>query len=161
MIPQRFGAKKRLWYAAVDHGFSQIYRDLEREAESLGSDDLVVLRGLMARAIEVTASHPSVLRIINQEASIAGPRFDYLFDTYIKPARDFGEDWLAKLESQGRIKNTSVTLLYFLMSHGGGGLFAMPALASSLMDTDRLLKGADIRVQAEMVVDIIFEGIQA
>lgn len=159
LIPQRFGSKEALWYAAVDQGFGRLASDLKREAQALGSDELLVLRGLIVSFIEINALHPSLLQIINQEASQPGPRLDYLFETYLKPVRDFGEAWLIHLANGGRIKPISVTLLYFLMTHGAGGLFALPAL------TRRLDKGAkskmkkSVREQAERAVDIFFDGL--
>ncbi len=161
LIPQRFGSKKRLWFAAVDYGFGKIAEDLEQQAQSLGEDELLVLRGLIVRAIELNASHPSVLQIVNQEASRPGPRLDYLIKTYIAPGREFGDKWLSRLAEQGRIKPTSVTLLYFLMSHGAGGMFAMPALANSMSSMDTLLQHASVQEQAEMAADIIFNGLIA
>jgi len=159
LIPQRFGSKEALWYAAVDHGFGRLEKDLLREAKALGSDELLVLRGLILCFIEINALHPSLLQIINQEASQPGPRLDYLFKTYIKPVRDFGDSWLTRLADEGRINPVSVTLLYFLMTHGAGGLFALPAL------TKRLRRGVannnreSIRAQAESAVKIIFDGV--
>ena len=159
LIPQRFGSKEALWYAAVDHGFGRLEQDLLREAKALGSDELLVLRGLILCFIEINALHPSLLQIINQEASQPGPRLDYLFKTYIKPVRDFGDSWLTRLADEGRINPVSVTLLYFLMTHGAGGLFALPAL------TKRLRRGVannnreSIRAQAESAVKIIFDGV--
>jgi len=159
LIPQRFGSKERLWYAAIDQGFGRLASDLKRAALTLGSDELEVLRGLIVSFIEINAVHPSLLQIINQEATHPGPRLDYLFDTYIKPVRDFGEVWLAQLADEGRIKPISVTLLYFLMTHGAGGLFALPAL------TKRLDKGVartaklSVREQAIRAVDTFFDGL--
>ena len=156
LIPQRFGSKKRLWYAAVDHGFGRVSEELIREAKTLGTDDLLVLRGLLARSIEIYATHPSLLKIINREASQPGLRLDYLFDTFIKPVRDFGEIWLNQLIDQGRIRPTSVTLIYFMLTYGAGGLFTMPALTAKLNDGEETLSA---RAQAEMAVNIIFDGL--
>jgi TetR/AcrR family transcriptional regulator len=159
LIPQRFGTKKRLWYAAVDYGFGRITQELVREAENLGDDDLLILRGLIAHSIELNATHPSLLQIVNQEASQPGPRLDYLFNTFIKPARDFGEKWLDHLAAEGRIRPTSVTLLYFLMTHGAGGFFAMPELAGRLAAEPDSFSQLTPRQQAEMAVDILFDGL--
>jgi hypothetical protein len=98
------------------------------------------------------------LQVINQEASQPGPRLDYLFDTYIKPIRDFGEAWLTRLADEGHIAPTSVTLLYFLMTHGAGGLFAMPALTQKLENVAKKKTKASIRRQAEGAVSVIFDG---
>ncbi len=159
LIPQRFGSKEKLWYAAVDHGFGRLIQDLMQEAERLGSDELLVLRGLIASCIEMTALHPSLLQIINQEATQPGPRLDYLFAKYIKPIRDFGDAWLVRLAEEGRMAPVSVTLLYFLITHGAGGMFALPALTSRLGGSARELDSAGIREQAESAVNVLFDGL--
>jgi TetR/AcrR family transcriptional regulator len=159
LIPQRFGSKEALWYAAVDHGFGRLEKDLLREAKALGSDELLVLRGLILCFIEINALHPSLLQIINQEASQPGPRLDYLFKAYIKPVRDFGDSWLKRLADEGRINPVSVTLLYFLMTHGAGGLFALPALTKRLRRGVANKNKESIRDQAESAVRIIFDGL--
>lgn len=159
LIPQRIGSKENLWYAAVDHGFGRLEKDLLHEAQTLGNDELLVLRGLILSFIEINAMHPSLLQIIHQEASQPGPRLNYLFKNYIKPVRDFGDAWLIRLADEGRIAPISVTLLYFLMTHGAGGLFAFPAL------TKRLRRGVSnnakesIREQAQNAVNVIFDGL--
>jgi len=158
LIPQRFGSKKRLWYAAVDYGFARMTQELVLAGESMGEDDLLILRGLVARTIEIHAAHPALLQIINQEASRPGPRMDYLFETFIKPGREFGDKWLKRLAEQGRIRPTSVTLLYFMMTHGAGGLFAMPALAAQLQGGADDQNPLSVEAQAEMAVSILFDG---
>jgi AcrR family transcriptional regulator len=159
LIPQRFGSKEQLWYAAIDRGFGGLQKDLIKEAETLGSDELQVLRGLILSFIEINAQHPALLQIINQEASQPGPRLDYVFTTYIQPVRDFGEAWLTRLAEEGRIRPISVSLLYFLMTHGAGGLFALPALTERLgKKTGRRKKAAGLE-QAQEAVNAIFDGI--
>lgn len=159
LIPQRFGSKEALWYAAVDHGFGRLERDLLREAQALGTDELFVLRGLILSFIEINALHPSLLQIINQESSRPGPRLNYLFKTYIRPVRDFGATWLGRLADEGRINPVSVTLLYFLMTHGAGGLFALPALTKRLRRGGADKSSTSIRAQAERAVEILFDGL--
>ncbi|MFT4676530.1 MAG: TetR/AcrR family transcriptional regulator [Patiriisocius sp.] len=159
LIPQRFGTKKRLWFAAVDWGFGKLEEELVREGKSLGDDELVVLRGLFVKTIEIHAAHPALLQIVNQEASRPGPRLDYLFDTYLKPAREFGDQWMAKLVAEGRLKPTSGSLLYFLTIHGLGGLFALPALSERMADLDGDVRATSIREQAVLAAGIIFDGL--
>lgn len=159
LIPQRFGTKKQLWFTAIDHGFGRLQIDLMRKADSLGDEQLAVLRGIVAFFIETNARHPFLLQIINQEASRPGPRLDYLFDTYIKPVRDFGERWLDQLAAEGQISKVSVTVLYFLMTHGAGGLFALPALTSRLAGPGDPAHDDDIRAQSEQIAHILFDGL--
>jgi TetR/AcrR family transcriptional regulator len=159
LIPQRYGSKENLWYAAVDYGFGRLRNDLKREAKALGTDELLVLRGLMLSFIEINALHPSLLQIINQEASQPGPRLDYLFDTYIKPVRDFGERWLNYLVDAGRLEPISVSLRYFLMTHGAGGLFALPALTTRLGKGVKTKRKIPVRKRAEQAISVIFDGL--
>lgn len=159
LIPQRFGSKKSLWYAAVDYGFGAMTEELMREATALGEDDLDVLRGVVIRFIEINAAHPSLLKIIAQEASRPGPRLDYLFDTFIKPNRDFGQDWLESLAENGRIRPTSVVLFYFMLTQGAAGPFSMPALAARLSNGEDTSAELSIRAQAEMAANVIFDGL--
>lgn len=159
LMPQRFGSKKKLWYAAIDHGFGRLQNDLVREAQSLGDDELEVLRGLIGYFIEINALHPSLLQIINHEASQSGPRLDYLFDNYIKPVRDFGDAWLTRLAGQGRIAPISVSLMYFLMTHGAGGMFALPALSQRLTEGTKGYSPPTIKAQVDSAVRVIFDGV--
>jgi TetR/AcrR family transcriptional regulator len=159
LMPQRFGSKMKLWHAAIDHGFSRLQEDLEHEALSLGDDEVEILRGLIGYFIEANALHPSLLQIINQEASLPGPRLDYLFDRYIKPARDFGDAWLTRLAEQGRIAPVSVSLMYFLMTHGAGGMFALPELSRRLTTGARGYSPGTIKEQVENAVSVIFDGV--
>src|SRR4051812_45978949 len=52
LIPQRFGSKERLWYAAVDHGFGTLLIELLPVADDTYSDDVARLRAWMVRFIE-------------------------------------------------------------------------------------------------------------
>jgi TetR/AcrR family transcriptional regulator len=159
LIPQRYGSKEKLWYAAIDFGFGRQQEDLLAKAEMLGEDALLVLRGLIASFIEINAYHPSLLQILNHEASRPGPRFEYLFVTYIEPVRDLGEGWLTHLAEEGRVSPISVSLLYFLMAHGAGGMFAMPALNSRLTSEAARLNPMTVREQAEQAANVLFDGL--
>ncbi|MGZ4785613.1 MAG: TetR/AcrR family transcriptional regulator, partial [Acidimicrobiales bacterium] len=82
LIPQRFGSKERLWYAAVDQGFGTLRSDLLPVVVEDEPDDVNRLRSWMVRFVEANAARPALLRIINREASSPGPRFDYLYERY-------------------------------------------------------------------------------
>ncbi len=159
LIPQRYGTKQKLWYAAVDFGFEQLAAALDASSKALDPDDLVQLRGLIVRFIEINAQNPALMRIITQEATAPGPRLDYLFETYIDPVRKMGEAWLDKLVAEGRITHSSVTLMYFFMTHGAGGFVALPALTERFGE---IIPDGDpdaVHDWAERAVSILFEGL--
>jgi AcrR family transcriptional regulator len=159
LIPQRFGSKERLWYAAVDHGFGLLHLDLLTVIDEPLPDDLSRLRALVVRFVEANATRPALLRIINQESVSGGPRLDYLFTRYIEPVRQFGDTVLEQLHAQGRVQLQSAGIMYFLMTNGAGGPLIFPGLA------ERLGAGVDpadpkaVRAYAEHVVDVLFDGV--
>ena len=124
LIPQRFGSKEALWYAAVDHGFSVLAAAMVETAAEAGDVDVERLRAMVVRFVAANAPRPALLRVINQEASSPGPRLDHLFDHYIEPVRRFGDEVLAGLRAAGKVRTASVPLFYFLMTHGAGGPLA-------------------------------------
>ena len=158
-IPQRFGSKERLWYAAVDHGFGIVYRDLLSAFAEPFPDELSRLRALVVRFIEVNAQRPALLRIVNSEAVIGGARLEHLFREYIEPVRRYGEAVLAKLEARGEVRTASVGLIYFLMASGAGGPIVFPGLAERFgVGLDPSDPEAVHRLAVE-TVDVLFDGI--
>jgi len=159
LIPQRFGSKDRLWYAAVDQGFGTLLSDLLPVVMEDRPDDVDRLRAWMVRFVEANAARPALLRIINREASSPGPRFDYLYERYIEPVRAMGAAFLTDLHERGLVATDSVGLVYFLMTHGAGGPIAFPALAERLDDAVPPDDPEAIRRHAELAVAVIFEGL--
>ena len=159
LIPQRFGSKTDLWYAAVKHGFSHMNRELILEGERHGDDQLVIFRGLLVRAIELNALNPSLLRIINSESGQPGPRLDFIVKKFVGPAFDFMENWASKLEAQGKIRKPPPGLIYFLVNHGAGSLFVFPDLTTRLQKRTKKISPKTIHEQAEQVVSVFMEGL--
>jgi AcrR family transcriptional regulator len=160
-IPQRIGSKERLWFAAVDRGFgalalalAEVLIQVEEEA-----DDLARLRALVQRFIEANAARPALVRIISQEASAPGPRLDHLFDNFIDPVRIFGDELLGRLRAAGKVRSDSVSLVYFLMTHGGGGSLALPGLAARFGDALDPNDPEAVRRHAEEATAVIFDGL--
>lgn len=161
LIPQRIGSKEQLWFAAVDHGFGALAAALVEVVAEAGeqADDVARLRALVTRFIEVNARRPALLQIISREAVAAGPRLDHLFDNYIAPVGSFGADLLERLKAGRVVRTDSVSLMYFLMTHGGGGPLALPALAARFgQPVDRFDPEA-VRRHAEEAAAVIFDGL--
>ncbi|MDP1792655.1 MAG: TetR/AcrR family transcriptional regulator [Acidimicrobiales bacterium] len=161
LIPQRIGSKERLWFEAVDRGFGALAVALAEAIndQATEADDVVKLRALIVRFIEANAARPALLRVINQEATSPGPRLEHLFTQYIEPVRQFGADLLARLEADGRVRTSKVSLLYFLMTHGAGGPFTLPGLAEHFDEGFDHRDPVAVRAHAEEVATIIFDGL--
>lgn len=160
-IPQRVGSKDQLWFAAVDRGFGALAVALaEVLMEDSGlTDDMARLRALVQRFIEANAARPALLRIISQEAIAPGPRLDHLFDNYIDPVRAFGDELLGRLRAAGQVRTDSVSLVYFLMTHGGGGPLALPGLAARFGSALDPADADAVRRHAAEATAVIFDGL--
>lgn len=161
LIPQRFGSKERLWYAAIDQGFGRLSIELLTVLQDPPGDEVGRLRSMVQRFIEANASHPALLRIINQEATTPGPRLDYLFETFIAPMREFGDAVLAQLAATGKLRTTSVSLFYFLIVHGAGGPAALGPLAGLFGEPVDPTDPESVRRHAEQAVAVLFDGLVA
>ncbi len=161
LIPQRFGSKEKLWYAAIDRGFELLARELLEVTAKTADDDVRQLRSQVVRFIEVNASRPALLRVIHAEASSPGPRLDYLFEKYIEPVRAFGEETLARLHKSGAVRLESVMLMYFMMTHGAGGPSMLPALAERFGGAVDPTDPQAVRMWAEHAASMIFDGLLA
>ena len=161
LIPQRIGSKEQLWFAAVNRGFGSLAIELAQAIAERADDedDLARLRALLVRWVEANTTRPALLRIINQEATAPGPRLDYLFEHYIAPVREFGDDLLAGLAKDGRVRTSSAPLMYFMMTHGAGGPFILPALADKFGTPLDASDAAAVHEHATSVADLIFDGL--
>jgi TetR/AcrR family transcriptional regulator len=159
LIPQRIGPKDRLWRRAVDQGFGRLAAAIATAVEGPGGSDLDRLRAMVVRFVEANAARPALLRIISREAVAPGPRFDYLFDTYIDPVRIFGADLLARLDAAGQVRSSSVALVYFFMTHGAGGPLALPALADRFGEPVDPNDPEAIHRHAVEAVGVLFDGL--
>jgi AcrR family transcriptional regulator len=161
LIPQRLGSKEDLWFAAVDRGFGFLAVELTSVLVEVADadDDLARLRALVRQFIVANAKRPALLQVISREAVSPGPRLDHIFDTFIAPVRDFGDDLLRRLRAEGKVRNDSVSILYFLMTHGGGGAVALPGLAARLGTPIDPHDDAAVRAHATSVTEIIFDGL--
>jgi TetR/AcrR family transcriptional regulator len=160
LIPQRVGSKEELWRRAVDHGFARLAVALADVVNGPTSgDDLDTLRSLVVRFVEASGAHPELLRIIQQEATTAGPRFDHLFEHYIDPVRIFGAELMARLRTAGQVRTDSVALMYFFMTNGAGGPLALPAMAAKFGVEVDPADPVAVRRHAEAAVDLLFGGL--
>jgi AcrR family transcriptional regulator len=79
-------SKERLWRAAVDRWFGELVDALAPSATVDGAGDpLERLREFIVTFIEVNARQPEMARLMNVEASVGGPRLDYLFERLVTP----------------------------------------------------------------------------
>ncbi len=158
LLTARFGSKEGLWFAAMEHALAQTEQSWREVAESPSLDDLEALRQGVVRQVIFSAAHPQVLRIMNQEGAIDGPRVRFVMDRFVNPLRPGVERLLARLVAAGRIRRVPYATLHFLAVVGGGALFAYPVEAT-LLGAPAHPDAQDIRAHAEAIADVLIAGI--
>lgn len=159
LVPQRFGSKARLWYAAVDHGFAELAEAMR--AMPVLADPFETLRLVIVTFVEGVAGRPELLRIINHEAVHPGPRLDHLFERYIGPSSAAVEAALEDLSARGLARSVPPAAFYFLVTHGVSGPLAMAPLAEKFGHAVSTDDAADLHAYAQAVADVLIDGIRA
>jgi hypothetical protein len=105
-----------------------------------------------------SAAHPQVLRIMSHEGAIDSPRVRFVVDRFVNPLRPGVERLLARLVAAGRIRPVPYATLHYLITAGGGALFANPVEAA-LLGAPTHPDAQDIHAHAEAVADLLIAGI--
>jgi TetR/AcrR family transcriptional regulator len=158
LLTARFGSKEGLWFAAMEHVLAQTEQTWREVADSPSLDDLEALRQGVIGQVLFSAAHPEVLRIMNHEGAIDGPRVRFVMDRFVNPLRPGVERLLARLVAAGRIRSVPYATLHFLTVVGGGALYAYP-IEATLLGAPSRPDAEDIRRHAEAVADVLISGV--
>lgn len=136
-ISGRFGSKRQLYAAALDHGVAGFFASLAREraAQPAPSSDLDDLRATIRSFISVAASHRELGRLVNQEGLTASDRLDDIVRTALEPGTRPLVDLVRRLDDAGLIRPTSARELFFL-SQAAAAAFTHPALSAAFDGID-------------------------
>lgn len=158
LLNARFGAKRELWFAAMNHAMTTLVEELLAAAPAEEADDLAALREGVVAYVTFAAAHPEVLRIMRYEGAIDSERIRFIADRFVAPVKAMAEYRLDRLAAAGRIRRVSYAAFHYLITHGGGGPFASAAEAR-LIGAGPPRGAAAIREHAEQVADVIIRGI--
>lgn len=158
LINRRFGSKERLWRAAVDRWFGELVDVLAPAANLAGTGDpLERLREFVVIFIEANARRPEIVRLMNVEASIGGPRLNYIFERFIAPVLIPAATLASKLEAEGKLRPVPVGTLFFLIAHGATAPAAHRPLAALVGIADPT-DPATVRAHARAVAELLIQS---
>jgi AcrR family transcriptional regulator len=160
-ISQRFGSKERLYFAAIDRGFTTFVADIDQRRRHLLAaieplDDLSDLRATIRAFLGAAAERPELGRMMNQEGLASTSRLRYIVDTVMVPLFGVIGDLLARLRAEGRIRPVTARGLFFLVGHGAEAPFTLTALSESF---DALDGPLDPEQHADDMTDLLMRGI--
>lgn len=156
LIHRRYESKEAAWTAAIDHAFSRLTSTV---FEPVLSPDAGIdgVRTLMRRWVDATIAQPALARIIHQECARPGPRFDYMFTTYILPVQEQARAALEEGQAAGVIRPGPVSAgFFFLNTWGIGGIASSQPVAAAVGS-----KGDDAREAAYLAIDVVLDGLVA
>jgi AcrR family transcriptional regulator len=153
-INERFGSKDQLWTAAVDHGFAELMSVLAGRDILDATDPLAALRDAAERFVDYVRHKPALVRIIIHEAPQRGPRFDYMYSTYIAPAQSIADTAIQRLQQGDRVRTGPVApTFFFLVTMGLGSLAGLTDLLGRFSGAD-----TDPAAVTRLAIDIVFDG---
>jgi AcrR family transcriptional regulator len=157
LINFRFGSKERLWRAAVDRWFGELVDTLAPSLSLAGTGDpLERLRELVVTFIEVSARRPEMSRLVRVEASLGGPRLEYLFERFVSPSLLPFATLVTKLQAEGRMRPVPMGTLFFLITDGATAPFAHRPLAALVGIADPT-DPTTVRAHARAVADLLIQ----
>jgi TetR/AcrR family transcriptional regulator len=160
LLNARFGSKQDLWFAAMSHALVDLERDLRQIATAPATDDLEALRQGIVRHVTFAATHPEIQRVMSHEGALDSDRIRFMVDRFVAPLKALVERKLDVLAEAGRIQPVPYATLHYLITHGGGGLFAS-AVEARLLGGKTPAGAEQIQQHAEQVADIIINGLTA
>lgn len=155
MIHQRYQSKDAAWTAAVDHAFARLTELLLAPfPDDLAPDEQ--MRTVMRRWVDATIDQPALARIIHQESARPGPRFTYMYETYIGPIQDITRANILEVQERGEVRGGPVAAAYFFLTTWGiGGIASSQALAARAG-----APGDDPREAAYMAIEMVISGLR-
>lgn len=158
LLHQKYGSKVGLWYAAVDRGFGPFVSTLTA-ADDHETQPLQRMRNFLRAFAFYSAAHPSLVRLINAEASIPGERLDYICEQFIAPVQDHFKPMYLTLADEGTLRPISLATLFFAITSGSASMFSNEALTTRLFGAKPLRRSNHAK-HADDFADLILDGLR-
>lgn len=158
LLNAKFGSKEQLWTAAVDQEMTRLSQRIETAAQSNHDESDLVSR-LTATFVDILlaiAECPGLLKLMNQEGARGGDRLDYIASKFFRTASI--EKLIREGQAKGIFKEAAPALIYIVLAHGGGALFALGPLTEKFGLRNEA--GEDgLRQRANLVANILVSGL--
>jgi len=155
LLHRRFGSKYELWQATVDDAFAEFLAALDPVLDAIEpGSPLESFREFIVAFIEFSAAQPELWRMMMFEGSTGGPRFDYVWERYVRP---FGRRMRAaagRLTGAERFLELPQATTFFLLAHGATAAQSSRATAMRISNEDPT-DPVVLRRHADVVADLL------
>ncbi len=159
VVHYHFRDKETLWRAAVDHLFDKVNKaeltllQLDQQATPLEQ-----LKTLVRRFVFIAAKYPELGRLVMHEGPGGGPRLNWLVQKHFRHSYESFDKLIKEAQAEGKIKPYPVGYLTLIVTAAAASLFNMAPIIKQVWNQD-VSRGSDLNSVADMVVDLIFDGI--
>ena len=157
LLQYYFGGKEKLWRAAVDHAFGELWTALEAAgpAASGGGADHAEMARLVGAAVRFAAEHPALIRLMNDEGKRDGPRLRWLVDRHGRRLLETATALLHRAQAVGLLAGVEPIHFYYLFVGAAGLLFSQAAECKRLTGVDPTASPAMVQAHAEALARLL------
>jgi TetR/AcrR family transcriptional regulator len=159
VVLYHFATKDELWLAAMDRLFQRVHAEFRRERnvlQDLSSVDR--LKVWIRQLVFTSAAHPELGRVIMSEGTAGGPRLKWLIERHLGADYQAYELNFRRAMDEGAIAKHPTLPLTIMVHAAAAMLFNLRPLVEAVYGRSPL-EDEVIADQADMVVDIIFNGL--
>jgi AcrR family transcriptional regulator len=159
VVLYHFATKDELWRAAMNRLFTRVHSEFRRDRnilQDLSSIDR--LKVWIRQLVFTSAAHPELGRVIMSEGTQGGPRLKWLISQHLATDYELYELHFRKAMEDGAIREYATLPLTILVHAAASMLFNLKPLVEAVYGRSPLEDDV-VAAQADMVVDIIFNGL--
>ena len=161
LIHHYFSSKEQLWKSALEFANSRIPINSTNllSSEIAPGEEIECLYDATYTIALMAAEHPDYFKIIMDEAALGGPRFDFLYDSFVGEVSDAVNVLFQRAIKRGEARDLPPGLTSIMLLAVIGTPFTMKALARKLIGADegRSLSNEEA---ARAVADSLFYGVR-
>lgn len=159
VVLYHFDSKDALWHAAMDRLFDRIHAEFRRDRDVLRDLSSVdKLKVWIRQLVMTSAAHPELGRVMMMEGTGGGPRLQWLIKRHLGADYQLYETHFKRAMNEGRVKPLPAFPLTILVHAAATMLFTLSPLVEAVSGRSPMQKDM-IAAQADMVVDVLFNGL--
>lgn len=161
LIHHYFSSKEQLWKSAMEFGNGKIPVTSTKllSPDIAPGEEIECLYDATYTIALMAAEHSDYFKIIMDEASLGGPRFDFLYDNFVGGVADAVNELFQRAIKRGEARDLPPGLTSIMLLAVIGTPFTMKALARKLIGAD---EGRSLSKEeaARAVADSLFYGVK-